>query len=64
MVRFCISVFFFLLGITAFGQTEIDILVELGIIHHDRGEYDKAIEFYESALAIDQFVICRKCRKG
>lgn len=34
-------------------QTDIEKLVMEGIEHHDKGEYDKAIESYKKALKID-----------
>ncbi len=39
--------------IPCFSQSKVDSLVEKGIEHHDRGEYDKAIQIYNEALKID-----------
>lgn len=42
-----------LLSTFAIGQSSIEDLVKEGISYHDKGEYDKAIEQYEKAFAID-----------
>jgi len=42
-----------LLTLSSFGQNKIDSLVQIGIQYHDKGEYDKAIEAYNSALKFD-----------
>lgn len=43
-----------IVSFSCFGQTnDIENLVQIGIEHHDRGEYAKAIEAYKKALKID-----------
>lgn len=39
--------------ITLSGQTKVDSLVQQGVSLHDEGQYNKAIELYKQALAID-----------
>ncbi len=44
---------FLLLALNCYAQEEIDSLAYEGIKLHDKGEYEKAIEIYKKALAID-----------
>lgn len=43
----------FFIGVTANAQLSVEDLVNQGIEYHDNGDYDKAIETYKMALAID-----------
>jgi tetratricopeptide (TPR) repeat protein len=43
----------FLFSISVSGQTKVDSLVQQGVTFHDEGQYNKAIELYKQALAID-----------
>ena len=51
--KFSIILVLFLFTLNLFGQTKIDSLVQQGVSFHDEGQYDKAIEIYKQALAID-----------
>lgn len=52
-MRLLITAFTFALHLTAFGQADIEIIVNQGINFHDNGQYKKAIEKYKEALEID-----------
>ena len=42
-----------LLTLSSFGQDKVDSLIQVGIQYHDNGEYEKAIEIYNTALKVD-----------
>jgi len=42
-----------LISTLIYSQTKVDSLVQIGIQHHDNGQYDKAIETYKTALDIE-----------
>ena len=42
-----------LFTLSLFGQAKIDSLIQQGVYLHDAGQYDKAIEIYKKALAMD-----------
>jgi tetratricopeptide (TPR) repeat protein len=53
MKKFSSILGLFLFTTSLFGQTKIDSLIQQGVYLHDAGQYDKAIEIYKQALAID-----------
>lgn len=53
MIRSLFFVFFLLNFLPLFSQNDVISIVEEGIAYHDRGEFDKAIAIYETALDID-----------
>ncbi len=53
MIRSFFLVFFLLNLSPIFSQNDVVSIVEEGIVYHDRGEFDKAIATYETALEID-----------
>ena len=53
MKSLCTALFVLFLSTPVFTQSVIEELVKKGIEHHDKGEYDKAIDLYKKALDID-----------
>jgi len=53
MRQLIIAVTLFFLSISGFAQSEVEVFIEEGIEHHDKGEFVKAIESYEKALQLD-----------
>ncbi|MFO8086597.1 MAG: tetratricopeptide repeat protein [Bacteroidales bacterium] len=47
------TVVFLFLAVFAFSQESADSLIQLGIQHHDNGQYGEAIKAYQQALDID-----------
>ena len=53
MKRLCSALFFLLLFHLGYAQTSVDSLIQVGIEHHDQGQYEAALEAYYAALKMD-----------